>query len=186
MTTIEIVRLNTMVELYLRSSTTRYIELGEYDSFDDMLEENAYTFAETFIEQELIHKIAYSWCEHIHDIGKWRYDPMFRHMYTNIINNPSLISHMNDFINISRATMGRDPYPSVYQPVDLFRNYTWHYACSLNREFFKNVIVDHFIETTREQPVFTRRRADVSDDDSDSDDIPELNDTPPTRLPPPA
>jgi len=168
MTTIE--SLNTMVELYLRGSTTRYIELGEYETFDDMLHENAYNYAESFIEMELIHEIAYSWCKGIYDIGNWRYYPMFRSMYATIIANPVLISHMNEFITTSRATMGRDPYPGVYQPVDLFRNYTWHYALSLNREFFKKIITEHFIEASRELLIFTRRRTDDSDDEVSDDD----------------
>ena len=189
MTTIE--NTNSSIEMYLRSSTIRYLELGGYETSSQMLDILEYEFIDNFIEYELIFKIGYCWTYNIHDIGKWRNDPMFSLMYRHIINNPTLMSYMNDFITRGRNDIGRAAYTGEYAPVDVLRNYTFYYAKTLDKNFFRQIIEEHFRQDTCDEPLFTRRRrhyesSDDSDDDDSDDEIPELDDTPPTRIPPPA
>ena len=184
MTTIE--SLNSSIKIYLSSSTTRYLELGEFGSSSQMLNELEYEDIDNFIEHELIYKIGYCWTYNIHDIGAWRYSNMFRIMFRNITNNQTLITYMTDFINTGRLEMGRSAYTSGSPPVDVLRNYAFYYARTLDKNFFRQIIEEHFRQDTCGQPAIRNPYESDSDDDDSDDEIPELDDTPPTRIPPPA
>jgi len=212
MTTVEI--LNSVIERYLRSSTERYLELGEYTSPSDCFGRHHHNTIETFIEVRLIRDISHSWYGRIYDIGKWRYDPMFRHMYNLIISSPVLIMHMIDIIHEGRRQLHITDTMTDYEPVTIMRHYAFHYARLLDKSFFTNILDEYF------NPVFRptgRRRYDGdtdvesddddsstdSDTDDDDDEIPpptqppqsseptstqptQPNETKPTRIPPPA
>jgi hypothetical protein len=181
--------LNSAIAIYLRGNTTRYLERGEYGSLSAMMNSTDRDFVSLaeFIERELIVKIAYSWNNRIHDIGAWRYDPMFRYMYNTITQNPVLISHMIDAIKAGRRGDGLEEL-TEYSQVDVMRHYAYYHAFSLGEDFFSEIIGEFFNRDPEDDDDIpnNRRRPydDTSDDESDDDDIPELNDTP-TRIPPP-
>lgn len=190
MTTIE--SLNSAVKMYLRGATTRYLELGEYSTCIQMLNENEYEYEclDNFIEYELIYKIGYCWTYNIHDIGTWRYDPMFSLMYRTIISNTTLITYMTDFITRERLNIGRAAYTCEYEPVDVLRNYAFYYAHTIDKDFFRQIIVQHFHQDTCVEPTRRIRNRDPynmemdsdSDTETERDDEPEnskLNRTPP-------
>jgi hypothetical protein len=189
MTSIE--GLNSVIAIYLRSQTTRFLERGEFGSLSAMMNSTDRDFVSLaeFIERELIVKIAYSWNNRIHDIGGWRYDPMFRSMYNTITQNPILISHMIDVIKSERRGDGLEEL-TEYSPVDVMRHYAYYHAFLLGEDFFSEIIGEFFNRVPEDDDYIpnNRRRPydDTSEDESDDDDIPELNDTPPTRIPPPA
>ncbi len=183
MTTIE--QLNSAIEIYLRSSTTRYLELGAYETATQMLDEFEYESVYNFIEYELIYKISYCWSDNIYDIGRWQTSPMFRLMYNSIINNPTLISHMTNFVNNERTVMGITVTLPDYSPINVLRYYAFYYARKLDKNFFMQIFVDYFRNTpTPRVPPRSRDPYNISHD-SDSDDIePETHI--PNRIPPPA
>ena len=182
MTTIE--SLNSSIKIYLSSSTTRYLELGEFGSSSQMLNELEYEDIDNFIEHELIYKIGYCWTYNIHDIGAWRYSNMFSIMFRNITNNETLITYMTDFINTERLEMGRSANTTVYSPIDVLRNYAFYYARTLDKNFFRQIIEEHFRQDTCGQPVPRNPYESDSDTESEPDDEPET--TKPNRTPPPA
>lgn len=187
MTSIE--GLNSVIaKYYLRVQTTRYLERGEYGSLSAMMNstDRDYASLAEFIERELIVKIAYSWNNRIHDIGAWRYDPMFRGMYNTITQNPVLISHMIDFIKSERRGDGLEEL-TEYSPVDVMRHYTYYHSFLLGEDFFSEIIGEFFNRVPEDDDYIPNRRNpyDTDDDSDDDDEIPELDDTPP-RIPPPA
>lgn len=196
MSTIE--GLNSTIErYYLRVSTQRYVESGEYNSLSQMIGESDFENINDFIKYELIIKIAYSWQENIYDIGKWRYDPMFRLMYNTIIGNPSLITHMIQIINTARRDTEICEELPEYSPLTVMRHYVYYHALSLDSTFFERHIEEE-LNRPLDDEIFVRRDPDASDSDddddinssdSDDDDIPypvEDSETKPTRIPPPA
>lgn len=183
--------LNSAINTYLRVSTTRYLERGEYGSLSAMINSTDRDYASLgeYIKYELITKIAYSWHNRIYDIGDWRYDPMFRLMYNTIIRNPTLISHMISVIKTKRREGGLEEL-SEYSQDGVMRHYAYYHALLIaedlmGEDFFGEIIGDYFSRAPEEDDYRPNRR-NLDDSDSDSDDeIPELNDTP-TRIPPPA
>lgn len=191
MTTIE--SLNSAVKMYLRGATTRYLELGEYRTCIQMLNDNEYEYEclDNFIEYELIYKIGYCWTYNIHDIGTWRYDPMFSLMYRTITSNTSLIAYMTDFITRERLNIGRSAYTLEYEPVDVLRNYAFYYANTLDKDFFRQLIIQHFRQDAcveHEPPRRIRSRDPYSmerDSDTETERDDEDETTKPNRTPPP-
>lgn len=194
MTSIE--SLNSAIKMYLRGATTRYLELGEYRTCIEMLNEHEYEYEclDNFIEYELIHKIGYCWTYNIHDIGAWRRDPMFSLMYRTITTNTSLITFMTEFIDRERINIGRAVYTREYEPVDVLRNYAFYYAHTLDKQFFIQILVEHFRQDTcaePEPPQQIRNRDPYNmERDTDSDTETELDNedetTKPNQIPPPA
>lgn len=200
MTTIE--GLNSVINMYLRSSTMRYVEAGEYTSPSQMIGESEYENIIDFIKYDLIIKIAHSWEENIYDIGKWRYDPMFRHMFSIIIGNPILMTHMIETIRAGRRNTELCEELPDYLPVTVMRHYTYYYALKLEPMFFEGYIEEE-CNRPRDDEIPDRRDPDASDsddddddtsdgdDDDDDDDTPYYcahcreNETKPTRIPPP-
>jgi hypothetical protein len=179
MTTVE--QLNSAIERYLRISTTRYLELGAYETASEMLDEFEYECVYNFIEYELIFKIGYCWSDNIYDIGMWQTDPMFRLMYNTIINNPTLILHMTNFINTERTVVGITITLTDYSPLNVLRHYVFYYARKLDKSFFMQLFVEYF------QDIQSQRQSSLSIQNShDNDnDLEPANDTP-IRIPPPA
>jgi hypothetical protein len=196
MTTIE--GLDSVIEIYLRSSTMRYVEAGEYTSPSQMIGESEYDNITDFIKYDLIIKIAHSWEENIYDIGKWRYDPMFRHMFSIIVGNPILMTHMINTIHTARRTSELSEELPEYSPVTVMRHYAYHYALKLESSFFERYIEEE-CNRPRDDEIPDRRDPDASDSDGDDtydseddDDAPYCcanclaNESKPTRIPPPA
>ena len=186
MTSIE--GLNSVIAIYLRSQTTRYLERGEYGSLSAMMNSTDRDFVSLaeFIERELIVKIAYSWNNRIHDIGAWRYDTMFSGMYDTITQNPALISHMIDVIKSERRGDGLEEL-TEYPHVDVLRHYAYYHSFLLGEDFFSEIIGEFFNRVPEDDDYIPNRRNpyDTDDESDDDDEIPELDDTPP-RIPPPA
>jgi hypothetical protein len=142
MTTVD--QLNSVIERYLRISTTRYLEVGAYETASEMLDDFDYECVYNFIEYELIFKIAYCWSDNIYDIGTWQTNPMFRLMYNTIINNSTLILHMSNFINTERTVVGITVTLSDYSPLNVLRHYAFYYARKLDKSFFMQIFVEYF------------------------------------------
>lgn len=179
--------LNSVIAIYIRSQTTRFLERGGFGSLSAMMNSTDRDFVSLaeFIERELIVKIAYSWNNRIHDVGAWRYDPMFSAMYNTITQNPVLISHMIDVIKSERRGDGLEEL-TEYSPVDVMRHYAYYHAFLLGEDFFSEIIGEFFNRVPEDDDYIPNRR-NPYDTDSDSDDeIPELNDTHPMRIPPPS
>ena len=186
MTSIE--GLNSVIAIYLRSQTTRYLERGEYGSLSAMMNSTDRDFVSLaeFIERELIVKIAYSWNNRILDFGASRYETMFSGMYDTITQNPVLISHMIDVIKSERRGDGLEEL-TEYPHVDVMRHYAYYQAFLLGEDFFSEIIGEFFNRVPEDDDYIPNRRNpyDTDDEDEYDGDIPELDDTPP-RIPPPS